>query len=163
MLVCRWANVNDLVQNKFRSTFHPLSHHLLDQIHWWKHQMNVQDPKNLMHWLLIHLILLTFTILTQPPEQNSEAAAEYVLKNFANFTGKHLFWSLPFFTKLQSFRPATPTQVISCEIREIHKNNCFEEHVNDCFCILLLHHILILTIHCSTRFSVLQLTSLLCN
>ena len=29
-----------------------------------------------------------------------------VLKNFANFTWKHLCWSL-FFTKLQAFRPAT--------------------------------------------------------
>ena len=29
-----------------------------------------------------------------------------VLKNFANFTGNHLNWSL-FLTKLQTFRPAT--------------------------------------------------------
>ena len=43
MLVCRWASVNDLVQNKFRSIIHQLSHHLLDQTHWRKHQMNVQD------------------------------------------------------------------------------------------------------------------------
>ena len=113
VLVCRWANVNDLVQNKFRSIIHPLSHHLLDQIHWRKHQINVQDPKNLMHWLLIHLILLTLTILTQPPEQNSEAAAEHVLKNFTNYRGKHLFWSLPFFTKLQASRPATPLKIDS--------------------------------------------------
>ena len=54
-------------------------------------------------WLLIHLTLLTFTILTQSPEQNSEAAAGGVLKDFANFTGKHLCWSL-FFTNLQAFR-----------------------------------------------------------
>ena len=33
MLVCRWASVNDLVQNKFRSIIHLLSHHLLDQSH----------------------------------------------------------------------------------------------------------------------------------
>ena len=45
--------------------------------------------------------------MTHPPEQNSEAAAGNVLKNFANFTGKPLRWSL-FFTKLQAFRPATP-------------------------------------------------------
>ena len=50
--------------------------------------------------------ITTLTILTQPPEQNSEAAAGHVLKNFANFTGKHLCWSL--FPKLQAFRPATP-------------------------------------------------------
>ena len=37
---------------------------------------------------------------------HSEAATRGVLKNFANFTGKHLCWSL-FSTKLQTFRPAT--------------------------------------------------------
>ena len=44
--------------------------------------------------------------MTQRPEQNSEALAGGVFENFANFTGKHLCWSL-FFTKLQVFRPAT--------------------------------------------------------
>ena len=29
-----------------------------------------------MHRLLMHLIFITLTIMTQPPEQNSEAAAE---------------------------------------------------------------------------------------
>ena len=43
MLVCRWASVNDLVQNKFRSIIHQLSQHLLAQSHRKKHQMNVQD------------------------------------------------------------------------------------------------------------------------
>ena len=43
MLVCRWASVNDLVQNKFRSIIHLLSQHLLAQSHRQKHQMNVQD------------------------------------------------------------------------------------------------------------------------
>ena len=43
--------------------------------------------------------------MTQLLEQNSEAAAGGVLNNFANFTGKHLCWSL-FFTKSQVFRPA---------------------------------------------------------
>ena len=38
-------------------------------------------------------------------EQNSEAAAAGVLKFFADFTGKHLCWSL-FFRKLQVFSPA---------------------------------------------------------
>ena len=144
MLACRCASVNDLVQNKFRSIIHPLSHHFLDQSHRRKHQMHVEDllkvnnkdtrTKSLttpclkttgeksacaniflelpltnfgiilewiqhhtmdhtltfIHWLLIHHILLTLTILTQPPEQNSEAAAGHVLKNFANFKGEHL-------------------------------------------------------------------------
>ena len=50
--------------------------------------------------------LPTITILTQPPEQNSEAAAEDALKNCENFTRKQLCRSL-FFTKLQVFRPET--------------------------------------------------------
>ena len=50
--------------------------------------------------------LPTITILTKPPEQNSEAAAEGVLQNFENFTGKQLCRSL-FFTKLPVFRPET--------------------------------------------------------
>ena len=44
--------------------------------------------------------------MTQPLEQNSEAAARGVLQNFATFTGKHLCGS-PFFAKFQVFRPAT--------------------------------------------------------
>ena len=36
------------------------------------------------HWLLIHVILLTLTIMTQLPEQNSEAAAGGVFNNFEN-------------------------------------------------------------------------------
>ena len=56
--------------------------------------------------LFTFIYLLTLTILTQPPEQNSEAAAGSALKNFANFTGKRLYWSL-FFKKLRAFRPAT--------------------------------------------------------
>ena len=51
-----------------------------------------------------------------------------ILKNFANFTGKRLCWSL-FLIKLQVWRPATlrketPTQIFSCEIWEIFKNIC---------------------------------------
>ena len=43
ILVCRWASFNDLVQNKFRSIIHLLSHYLLDQSHWRKYEINVQD------------------------------------------------------------------------------------------------------------------------
>ena len=58
-------------------------------------------------------------------------------------------WSL-FFAKVQAFRPATllkktSTQVFSCEIWEILKNIFFEEHLNDCFCVLITLHILIFT------------------
>ena len=41
MLVCRWPDVNAVVQNEFCSTIHLLSQYLLAQSHWWKHQMNV--------------------------------------------------------------------------------------------------------------------------
>ena len=77
----------------------------------WIQHHTMDHTLTFIHWLLIYLILLTLTILTQPPEQNSEVAAEHVLKNFANFTGKHLCWSL--FPKLQAFRPATPLKTDS--------------------------------------------------
>ena len=56
-----------------------------------------------------------------------------VLKNFANFTGKNLCWSL-FLIKLEFWGPATLlkktlTQVFSCEIYKLFKNNYFEEHL----------------------------------
>ena len=66
----------------------------------------VDHTLNFIHRLLIHLISLTLTIMTQLPEQNSEVLAGGVFKIFANFTGKHLCWSL-FFTTLQAARPAT--------------------------------------------------------
>ena len=56
-----------------------------------------------------------------------------VFTNFINFTGKHLCRSLSLI-KLQAFRAAnllkeTRTQVFSCEICEIFRNNYFEEHL----------------------------------
>ena len=42
-----------------------------------------------------------------------------VLKNFANFAGKHLCWSLL----------ETETQVFSYEICEFFKNTYFEKHL----------------------------------
>ena len=58
-----------------------------------------------------------------------------IFKNFANFTGKHLWWSL-LLIKLQAIRK-TPTRVLSCNICEIFKNNYFEEHLRTTasFCI----------------------------
>ena len=56
--------------------------------------------------LLVNLVLLTLTVMIQLPKQNLEVAARGVLKNIANFMGKHLCWSL-FFGTLQAFRPAT--------------------------------------------------------
>ena len=56
-----------------------------------------------------------------------------VLKNFAVFTRKHLYWSL-FLIKLRAFRPATllkwtPTQTFSCEYCKILKSNYFEKQL----------------------------------
>ena len=56
-----------------------------------------------------------------------------VMKNLANFTGKHLCWIL-ILIKLQQIRPATllkldPTRMFSCEICAILKSTYFEEHL----------------------------------
>ena len=49
-----------------------------------------------------------------------------VLKNFPNFTGKQLCWSL-FLTKFfTNFIKNTPTQVFSCEICKTFKNTFFD-------------------------------------
>ena len=47
-----------------------------------------------------------------------------------------------FFYKVASLQACnvtkkTPAQVFSCEIWEILRNNYFEEHLNDCFCVLI--------------------------
>ena len=78
----------------------------------WMQHHTIDNTLTFIHSLFTHLILLTLTILTQPPEQNSEAAAGDVLKNFANFTRKHLYLSL-FFTKLQAVGPATLLKIDS--------------------------------------------------
>ena len=51
------------------------------------------------------------------------------LKNFANFTEKHLCWSLSLIKLQASGVFLTPTQVFSYEICKIFKNICFEEHL----------------------------------
>ena len=50
-----------------------------------------------------------------------------VLKNFANFTGKHMCWIL--FKVCNFIKKGTPAQVISCKFCEIFKNTYFEEHL----------------------------------
>ena len=57
-----------------------------------------------------------------------------LLKNFANFTRKHLCWSL-FLTKLQLHFKETPTQVFSWEICKNFKNTFFlQQTYGHCFC-----------------------------
>ena len=41
MLLSSWEGVNAVAQNKFRSSIHLLSQHLLAQSHQWRHQMIV--------------------------------------------------------------------------------------------------------------------------
>ena len=71
---------------------------------------------------------MSFHFQYRPPELFCKKC---VLENFANFTGKHLCWSL-FSIKFHAFRSATllketPTQVFSCEICETFKNIYFEK------------------------------------
>ena len=56
-----------------------------------------------------------------------------VLKNFANFAGKNLFWII-FLNKLEFWGPVTllkktQTQVFPCEIYKLFKNSYFEERL----------------------------------
>ena len=81
------------------------------------------------HLLFLKIILILSWTLTERNtiSRNSrpdEFCEKDVFKNFAIFTGKHLYWSF-FKKKLQE----TPTQMFSCENCEIFKNNFFEEHL----------------------------------
>ena len=66
----------------------------------------------------------------QPPEVFCK---KVVLKIFADFTGKQLYWNL-FLIMLQAWRPANllwrdSNTGFPCEICEIFKRTCFEEHL----------------------------------
>ena len=52
-----------------------------------------------------------------------------VLNNFANFTGKHLFWSLFLINFLTTFIKGTPAQVFSYEVWKNFKNNFSTDHL----------------------------------
>ena len=103
--------------------------------------------------LISHNYILTHTYSTAAGAEFIRSLRD-VLKNFVNFTRKHLCCSLVF-TKLQVFRAAT-LQVFSCEIWEILKNTYFEEHLNHCFCVLITSWYIDFY---STRFSFLQISS----
>ena len=65
----------------------------------------------------------------QPPEVFCKKG---ILKNFANFTGKQLCWSL-ILIKLQAsgqqlYKKETPTQLFCYENYETFKNIYFKEH-----------------------------------
>ena len=66
-----------------------------------------------------------------------------VLKNFANFTGKHLCWSL-FLIKFQTLRPATllkrdSRQVFSCTISKFLRALFLKNTSGGCFCTYYTH------------------------
>ena len=52
-----------------------------------------------------------------------------VLKDFANFTGKHLCWSLFLIKVLTNFIKNSPIQVFSCEMWKNFKNTFSTEHL----------------------------------
>ena len=65
------------------------------------------------------------------PETTSRSNHQRVLENFANFTGKHLCWSLSLMKSecLQLYLKETLAQMFSCEICDIFKNTYFIEHL----------------------------------
>ena len=75
-----------------------------------------------------------------------------VLKNFAKFTGKHLYQSL-FFNKVADLRPVTLlkkkalAQVFSCKFCEILKNTFFTEHLWWLFLLTNILHCLTISCH----------------
>ena len=78
-------------------------------------------------WKIVHEEVLLFKNERQPLECSVK---EGVVKNFANFTGIHLCWSL--FNKDASLKDSnteTSTKVFSYEIWKIFKNTYFEEHL----------------------------------
>ena len=50
------------------------------------------------------------------------------IESFANFTGKHLCWSV-FLIKLQLYLKETLAQMFSCKVCEIFGNTYFEKHL----------------------------------
>ena len=63
-----------------------------------------------------------------------------VLKNFPNFTGKHLCWNLFLIKFLTNFIQDTPTQVFFYGIWKNIKNTFSAEHPSCCFCQKRLQH-----------------------
>ena len=92
------------------------------------------------YWSYIDFYTIITYILTYT--YNSDTAVihkqppEVFLNFFPNFTGKHLCWSL-FFTKLQAFRPATLLRIDSYTSVFLWNLRNSEEHLNDCFCVLI--------------------------
>ena len=72
----------------------------------------------------------------------------FVLKNFANFTGKHLYWS--------NNVAETPTQVFSCAACEMFNNSFLKKHLR---LLLLMKPLCLIEIHWKKGQSKLTRTS----
>ena len=72
------------------------------------------------------------------------------LKNFANFTGKHLCWSLFSNKGFNFFKKSTPTQVFSCEIAKFSRTPFLQ---NIRWLLLLLPVVILATKPKSSRFN----------
>ena len=92
----------------------------------------------IIHWLLI-IIYLQFwhsrprRIYKQPTE---------VFLNFLEILQENTCVGVSYLqsckpSELQIYLKKTPILVFSCEIWEILKNTYFQEHLNDCFCVLI--------------------------
>ena len=79
-----------------------------------------------MYWLLVHLVLLTLTIMTQPQEENSEAAARGLFQ-ILKISQENTCVKVCFIT-LQDFRPAKLLRCFPVKF-EILKNTYFGEHL----------------------------------
>ena len=74
--------------------------------------MNCNIMLLIIHWLLYNDYLYTYLQWHSRRSRINKQPPEVFLKCFANFTGKHLCWSLSF-TKLQAFRTATLLEIDS--------------------------------------------------
>ena len=89
------------------------------------------SQKTMFAWVFFLVKLQAGNLRLSESSHRRCSVKKGVLKNFANFTGKHLCWRL-FFMKLQFWRPVTlskktPTHVFSRDINEIFKNSYFDE------------------------------------
>ena len=96
-------------------------------------EMRILGKSNVLPFLFLVLIKGMRRWCESRSSHRRCSAKKVVLKNFAVFTRKRLYWSL-FLIKLQAFRPATvlkstPTQTFSCEYCEILKSIYFEKHL----------------------------------
>ena len=87
---------------------------------------------NIDHTLYIHfytLITYTFYITNNYNSDTAPgAAAGDVLKIFANFTGKHLFWGL-FFGKVANLQAASLLKRDSCTGNSVSNLRNYSEHL----------------------------------